>query len=50
MDIKMLCIFFVFLSRFSSHVLSELCHLVSSELVKYGIPIRGIPIISRAIR
>lgn len=36
--------------RFSSHILSELCHLVSSQLVKYGIPIRGIPVVYRAIR
>jgi hypothetical protein len=39
-----------FMCRFSSHILAELCHLLSSQLVKYGIPIRGIPIVSRAIR
>jgi len=35
--------------RFSSHILAELCHLLSSELVKHDLPIRGIALVTRAI-
>jgi len=35
--------------RFSPHILAELCHLLSSELVKHDLSIRGIALVSRAI-